>query len=74
MKILIIEDEVQLSKSILSYLKDEKYSCELAEDFASAKEKLEFYNYDCILLDITLPDGNGLNLLQFLKDEKSPND
>ena len=70
MKILIIEDEVQLSKSILSYLKDEKYSCELAEDFASAKEKLEFYNYDCILLDITLPDGNGLNLLQFLKDEK----
>ena len=70
MKILIIEDEVQLSKSILSYLKDEKYSCDLAEDFASAQEKLEFYDYDCILLDITLPDGNGLNLLQFLKDEK----
>jgi DNA-binding response OmpR family regulator len=70
MKILLIEDEVQLSKSILSYLKDEKYSCDLAEDFASAQEKLEFYDYDCILLDITLPDGNGLNLLQFLKDEK----
>ena len=70
MKILLIEDEVQLSKSILSYLKDEKYSCDLAEDFASAQEKLEFYDYDCILLDINLPDGNGLNLLQFLKDEK----
>lgn len=69
MKILLIEDEAQLSKSILSYLKDEKYTCELAEDFASALEKLENYDYDCVLLDITLPDGNGLNLLKFLKNE-----
>lgn len=69
MKILLVEDEVQLSKSILSYLKDEKYSCDLAEDFSSAQEKLETFEYDCILLDITLPDGNGLNLLKFLKEE-----
>ncbi|MFC6269728.1 response regulator transcription factor [Frigoriflavimonas asaccharolytica] len=69
MKILIIEDEVQLSKSIFSYLKDEKYSCDLAEDFESAQEKLETFDYDCILLDITLPDGNGLELLKFLKEE-----
>lgn len=69
MKILLIEDEKQLSKSILSYLKDEKYTCDLAEDFSSAQEKLETFNYDCILLDITLPDGNGLNLLKFLKEE-----
>lgn len=70
MKILLIEDEVQLSKSILSYLKNEKYSCDLAKNFREAKEKLELFNYDCILLDITLPDGNGLNLLKFLKEEK----
>lgn len=70
MKILLIEDEKQLSKSILSYLKNEKYTCELAENFESAKEKLELFDYDCILLDITLPDGNGLHLLQLLKDEK----
>ena len=70
MKILLIEDEKQLSKSILSYLKNEKYTCELAENFASAKEKLELFDYDCILLDITLPDGNGLHLLQLLKEEK----
>lgn len=70
MKILLIEDERQLSKSILSYLKNEKYTCELAENFESAKEKLELFDYDCILLDITLPDGNGLHLLQLLKDEK----
>lgn len=48
MKILIIEDEAQLSKSILSYLKDEKYSCDLAENFASAQGKLESFDYDCI--------------------------
>ena len=69
MKILLIEDEIQLSKSILSYLKDEKYSCDLAENFSSAQQKLESFDYDCILLDITLPDGNGLNLLKFLKAE-----
>ena len=70
MKILLVEDEKQLSKSILSYLKNEKYTCELAENFEIAKEKLELFDYDCILLDITLPDGNGLHLLQLLKDEK----
>ncbi|MGA9213250.1 response regulator transcription factor [Kaistella sp.] len=72
MKILLIEDEEQLSKSILTYLKNEKYICELANNFETAQEKLELYEYDCVLLDITLPDGNGLHLLKQLKeDEKS---
>ncbi|MGS0748473.1 response regulator transcription factor [Halpernia sp. GG3] len=70
MKILLIEDETQLSKSIIEYLKNEKYTCDLAQNFETAKEKLDFFDYDCILLDITLPDGNGLNLLKFLKSEK----
>ena len=70
MKILLIEDEAQLSKIILQYLKNEKYSCDLAENYSIAKEKLELFDYDCILLDITLPDGNGLDLLKFLKEEK----
>lgn len=69
MKILLIEDEDQLSKSILEYLKSGKYSCEVAKNYVDAQEKLESFDYDCILLDITLPDGNGLNLLKFLKDE-----
>ena len=69
-KILLIEDEAQLSKIILQYLKNEKYSCDLAENYSIAKEKLELFDYDCILLDITLPDGNGLDLLKFLKEEK----
>lgn len=70
MKILLIEDEDQLSKSILEYLKNEKYSCEVAKNYSTAIEKLESFDYDCILLDITLPDGNGLDLLKFLKEEK----
>ncbi|QOW09575.1 response regulator transcription factor [Kaistella flava (ex Peng et al. 2021)] len=69
MKILLVEDEKELSKSILAYLKSENYTCELAEDFSSAREKTELYDYDCILLDISLPDGSGLNLLKELKNE-----
>lgn len=70
MKLLVIEDEEALSESIISYLKGEQYICECAADFASAREKLELHDYDCILLDITLPDGNGLNLLEELKKNK----
>ncbi len=70
MKILIVEDEKELSKSIVTYLKSENYSCELATDVKSALDKTEAYDYDCILLDITLPDGNGLTILKELKANK----
>ena len=67
MKILIIEDEKELRESISDYLKSEDYICEVAYDFESAIEKTESYQYDCILLDITLPGGNGLDILKELK-------
>jgi DNA-binding response OmpR family regulator len=67
MKILIIEDEKELSKSIVAYLKAESYACEVAGSFKAAMEKIESFDYDCILLDISLPDGNGLRVLQELK-------
>ncbi len=67
MKILVIEDERELSNSILHYLEEEKYACEVASDFYSAREKIHLYSYDCILLDINLPGGNGLALLKELK-------
>jgi DNA-binding response OmpR family regulator len=67
MKILIIEDETELSKSIVAYLKDINYICETALDYHSAMDKIDLYEYDCILLDITLPDGSGLNVLKHLK-------
>lgn len=71
MKILVIEDERMLSKSICTYLNDRHYSCETAYDFNSAMGKIELYEYSCIILDITLPDGNGLQLLQELRRNKN---
>ena len=70
MKVLVIEDEKQLADSISSYLKGEGYSCEVASTFLSAYEKVQVYDYDCALLDITLPGGNGLNILKHLKARK----
>jgi DNA-binding response OmpR family regulator len=67
MKILVVEDEAGLAQSITAYLKTEHYICEVAPDFSTALEKIEEYDYDCILLDITLPGGDGLKLLQELK-------
>jgi DNA-binding response OmpR family regulator len=67
MKILIIEDELELVKSIVGYLKAESYTCEVAGSFSAAMEKTENFDYDCILLDISLPDGNGLQVLKELK-------
>jgi DNA-binding response OmpR family regulator len=66
-KILIIEDEKALSESIATYLKGQDYICEVAADFNTALEKTELYDYDCILLDITLPGGSGLSVLKELK-------
>ncbi|MBN8785594.1 MAG: response regulator transcription factor [Terrimonas sp.] len=70
MKILIVEDEPELSKSIATYLGSENYLCETASDYKSALDKIEGFDYDCILLDITLPDGSGLNILKHLKANK----
>ncbi|MBK1896538.1 response regulator transcription factor [Chryseobacterium paridis] len=67
MKILIIEDEAELAKSISEYLSEEDYLCEFASSFLEATRKIEMFQYDCILLDIMLPDGNGLKILEELK-------
>jgi len=67
MKILIVEDETELLIAISNYLTKEKYVCEMAENFSKANEKLSIYEYDVILLDITLPDGNGLDLIKTIK-------
>jgi DNA-binding response OmpR family regulator len=67
LKILIIEDEKALSESIAAYLKSEDYLCEVAADYERALDKISLFNYDCILLDITLPGGSGLELLKDLK-------
>ena len=67
MKILIVEDERELAKSIVQYLRQESYVCEVAYSAQQATEKIALHDYDCILLDINLPDGNGLTVLETLK-------
>jgi DNA-binding response OmpR family regulator len=69
MKILIIEDETELAKDIANYLSEENYLCEFATTFKEALAKIESYQYDCILLDIMLPDGNGMKILEELKSQ-----
>ncbi len=67
MKLLIIEGQKQLSKSIVSYLDQEDYLCEQAFTFNQAMTKVEMYEYDCILLDLMLPGGSGLDILRYIK-------
>ena len=67
MKILIVEDEHALYESIFAYFTGEGNICEHAPDFDTASEKIELYSYDCILLDLGLPGGEGLELLSKLK-------
>jgi len=67
MKILVIEDEKELRAIMKESLEKERYVVEVAESFKRAIEKLIGYDYDCILLDIMLPDGNGIDVLREIK-------
>lgn len=67
MKILIVEDEPSLQELIKRTLEKERYVVECASTYQSALRKIEDYQYDCILLDIMLPDGNGFSILEVLK-------
>lgn len=70
MKILIIEDETDLLQSIHAHLSSEGYRCETAMNFNMASDKIIGSQFDCILLDISLPDGNGLELINIIKVNK----
>ncbi len=70
MRLLVVEDEPALADSMCQYLEAEHFRCEHAPDYRSALEKIETCEYDCILLDIGLPDGNGLRLLELLRQDR----
>lgn len=67
MKILLIEDEPALAQSIVEYLSAQDYLCEHVATCRDAVERITLYEYDCILLDLMLPDGDGLDVLETLK-------
>jgi DNA-binding response OmpR family regulator len=71
MKVLIIEDEPALLVSIQQYLEQQGFICENAANLQQALNKVNDFDYDCIVADIGLPDGNGLNIVQELKTLKS---
>lgn len=67
MKLLIVEDEKELAASIKEYLEQDNFICEIAGTYDEALEKLELYKYECAVVDIMLPDGSGLELVEYLK-------
>ena len=67
MKILIIEDEKALQESIVKYLEHQGFICEAVSDFIKGKEKVTQFVYDCIVVDIGLPSGSGLDIVKELK-------
>ena len=72
MKLLIVEDERELSDNIVSYLSSENYVCEQAFSYEEAGMKTGLYDYDCVVLDLMLPGGNGLDLLRELRRRRNP--
>ncbi len=71
MKILIVEDEKQLLDSMMTFLKESGMLCEKAETLAEASEKADLYEYDCVVLDIGLPDGSGLKVINVLQKKQN---
>lgn len=71
MKLLIIEDEASLQELMTATLKKEGYVVENAMDYNEAIDKLGGYNYDCVLLDLNLPGGNGLDILEHIKKKSN---
>ena len=71
MKVLVVEDNLELSKNVKSYLEKEGSICETANNYAQAIDKIIGFKYDVIILDLMLPDGNGLDVIKSLKQESS---
>jgi DNA-binding response OmpR family regulator len=69
MKVLVIEDNVELLQDIKRFLEEEGNICEIAPNYKSANEKIGFFPYDILIVDITLPDGNGLDIIREVKRE-----
>lgn len=72
MNLLIVEDSKELSNSITSYLSTEHYTCDPVYDYYTAIEKIHIYDYSCVVLDLCLPYGNGLDILRQLKRDNNP--
>jgi DNA-binding response OmpR family regulator len=68
MRVLIVEDEIDLQRVLIEFLSKERYAFDAVSTYHEASEKVSLYEYDCILLDINLPDASGFKLLDELKE------
>ena len=68
MKLLVIEDEHEINEQISRFFISEGFIVESVHSFKKAIYKISGTEYDCILLDLSLPDGDGLDLIKQLKD------
>ena len=71
MNVLIIEDEELLQEEIRGYLTERRFHCDTASTFGQAERKISLFDYDIVILDITLPGGSGIELLKMIKRKKS---
>lgn len=69
MKILLVEDNARLGGEIQNFLRENGFVVEHAATFAAASEKIGVYQYDAVIVDLGLPDGNGLELVQQIKQK-----
>lgn len=72
MNLLIIEDENYILQELTDFFQSEHYTVEGVTTYAQACEKIAVYNYDCVIVDIMLPDGNGLDLIRQIKQRNLP--
>ena len=70
MKLLVGEDEQSLLNSITQFFRREQFLCEAASTYNDAIQRIDVFQYDCIILDINLPGGSGLQLLKYLREDK----
>jgi len=71
MKILVVEDNSELANNIVTYLKEEGNVCEWVATYHEAIDKIVAFGYEILILDIMLPDGNGLDVIRELKKQNS---
>lgn len=69
MRILIIEDDIELGESLKKFLTNNKFYVDLSTLGEDGQEKAQINKYDCVLLDLNLPDKDGIDVLKHLREE-----
>ena len=69
-KLLLVEDNESILKGLTYSLEQEKFEVDVSKNVHNAKKNLDSNEYDLIILDIMLPDGNGFELCKYIKEQK----